>query len=195
MTTAPTPPIEHQPKSPSLKLWLYVLIWIGLVLVPFIVAPTVGAGAPAPGATTLPDLQVFTSTTRPYALWERKEAVAFGLGQMSNQLNAELLGAATILWFAVKFLNDPEGKGPPQPKCVIVLFWNVALGACYSLMFGFLAMLYLTELPTRPGISLDGDIKACASAQILSLGFTAVLMLFGLAIAASRRWKEQGCPC
>jgi hypothetical protein len=200
------------PRAPG---W-YLLAWFGALVVILVcmdlTRTTAPAFVPTTQPTTRPPTQSSTQpstrpTTQPIVvyetaaeayLWDRGDAIEWGLTQIAERLHLALLAAAALFWFVVKMHLGEDGQPPqrpqqpqPQPQPPrrgVHLFWNAMLATTVSMVTGFLGLLSFTDLVTRPALSLghDGPLQFLAAVQLVTLGVAALLFLLGMARTIGR---------
>lgn len=145
--------------------------------------------------TTLPALRVVSPATQPAAEWSRERAVEFGFTQLAFRLNATLVGAGGVLWFVTKRLTEMPAKLPAKSRratwAATVLSWNIVLGCCFSIFYGFLGLLMFSELITRSVFSYYGYLQVFLKAQSLSFVVVAAMLLGLIALSFYTRPVES----
>ena len=129
--------------------------------------------------------------------WDRKEAIKFGFDAISSRLEKALVAAAALFWFALplltkeKRISDAVGR---RDAWNWLLVCNTMLAASSSILFGFLGLLYLTQLPLASEFSINGDLRVVAQAQLLFFVAAAVLFLAGLFRASDQPNSSNHSP-
>jgi hypothetical protein len=128
-------------------------------------------------------------------IWDRKEAIQFGLTQLSLRINGVLVTAGAVFWFAVKILVDQRKETLDYPmglgRWEVLACWNVLMSCCVSILFGFLAISYFNDLPIRISIALDESIGPCMDYQILFFLLAVAFLLLTLGLGTSRSLSNE----
>jgi hypothetical protein len=144
--------------------------------------------------STLPSFQLYGRMSRPPAELSRDKAVEFGLSQLSARMQSGMLGAGAVFWFAMKLLMENQSAkaaGRLAARWRGLLFLNVILWCSVSIGFGFLAMMYLTEVAIEYSLSVGAEIQVFQSTQVLTLAVAVILLIFGAAAVTLGRYPFQ----
>ncbi len=140
------------------------------------------------------DLKVYGPQKKRVATWERKEAIKFGLEEVSSTINYLFIAAAALLSLVGKIAIDPLfSKEQPEAldKWVALLLRHTAIGCLISIAAGFIARSSFNTVADSESFTIYGPVGAEAQCQLFTFGAAALLMIIALSLLMRGREKRE----
>jgi len=145
-------------------LMAMLLLWLLAPVALFLYIARSDYGSNASAKLLPKKLKVFALDGKHYTTWDQAKAVEYGLDQVNTSIRYVMVAAAALLGFIVKFAAD-RGPWRKVQFGVAFLLLHAAMGLLFSMVCGFLALQYFTELGTLKEFSIYSEMNVWAGVQ------------------------------